>query len=108
MQYKIANKNIAELSDLEAKDTIEYFRNLKSVLPKNEYDIASEIIKSSISKINAIAKLGIGYLCINRSTLTLSGGEGRTRGITRGDGHDLASAEGVSLASDGGESALSG
>ncbi|MDA3952726.1 MAG: excinuclease ABC subunit UvrA [Bacteroidales bacterium] len=77
LQYKIANKNIAELSKLEAVETIEYFKNLNKQLSENDFEIASSIIKSCIKKLNAMIKIGLGYLSISRSTMTLSGGEGR-------------------------------
>ena len=77
LQYKIAGKNIADLSGLEAIESIKYFENLKNTLSENNYKIASEIIGSCLDKLNAMIKIGLGYLCINRSTTSLSGGEGR-------------------------------
>ncbi|NOQ26925.1 MAG: excinuclease ABC subunit UvrA [Bacteroidales bacterium] len=77
LEYKIANKNIAELSELETKESIEYFQNLNDRLSNNDYEIAFNIIKSCIDKLNAMIEIGLGYLSINRSTMTLSGGEGR-------------------------------
>lgn len=77
LEYKIANKNIAELSEIEAKESISYFENLNKSLSVKDYDIASEIIKSCIFKLNAMIKIGLGYLSIDRNTMTLSGGEGR-------------------------------
>jgi excinuclease ABC subunit A len=77
LRYKISDKNIAELSGLEAKESIGFFENFKNTLPEKDYTIASEIIKSCIFKLNAMIKIGLGYLSIDRNTMTLSGGEGR-------------------------------
>ncbi len=77
LQYKISGRNIAKLSDLEATESIKYFESLKNILPKNEHKVASKIIRSCLDKLNAMVKIGLGYLSINRGTMTLSGGEGR-------------------------------
>ncbi|HAF29613.1 MAG TPA: excinuclease ABC subunit A [Bacteroidales bacterium] len=77
LKYKIADKNIAELSSLEAKESILFFENLKNSLSQKDYTIASEILKSCMFKLNALINIGLGYLSANRSTMTLSGGEGR-------------------------------
>ncbi len=77
LQYKIAEKNIAELSDLETIKAIDYFKTLKAKLSKKELQIADQIIHTCLYKLNALNKIGLGYLSINRPTLTLSGGEGR-------------------------------
>ncbi|MCK5028346.1 MAG: excinuclease ABC subunit UvrA [Bacteroidales bacterium] len=77
LRYKVSNKNIAELSKLEANESILFFKNLNNTLSEKDYTIASEIIKSCIFKLNAMVKIGLGYLSIDRNTMTLSGGEGR-------------------------------
>ncbi len=77
LKYKIDDKNIAELSNLEIIKAINYFKTLKSKLSKKEFQIADQIILACLYKLNALNKIGLGYLSTSRSTLTLSGGEGR-------------------------------
>ncbi|MFC2104743.1 ATP-binding cassette domain-containing protein, partial [Bacteroidota bacterium] len=77
LQYKISGQTISELSDLEVRDSIQYFENLKNTFSKIEYQVANEIIKSCLNKLNTLVKVGLGYLNPSRSTMTLSGGEGR-------------------------------
>lgn len=77
LEYTIDGKNIAQLSDLEATESIDYFENLKNVLSEKEYKIAREIIRLCLEKLNALMKIGLGYLKPNRTTMSLSGGEGR-------------------------------
>lgn len=77
LKYTINEKNIAQLSNLEATESIHFFENLKNVLSGNEYKIAQEIIRACQEKLKALVDIGLGYLKPNRATLSLSGGEGR-------------------------------
>lgn len=77
LQFTIAGRNIAQLSDLEASKSIIYFEKLKQDLSQNDYQIATEIIRSCLNKLHALTKIGLGYLKASRNTMTLSGGEGR-------------------------------
>jgi len=77
LQYQIFGKNIADVSHLEALDAIKFFDNLKNHLSDKENKISSEIIRICTNKLNALVKIGLGYLSADRSTTTLSGGEGR-------------------------------
>lgn len=77
LRYKVANKNIAELADLEDAESIQFFKELSNSLPENKLKIASEIMRLCIDKLQAMINIGLGYLSASRSTMTLSGGEGR-------------------------------
>ncbi|MFC2151498.1 excinuclease ABC subunit UvrA [Bacteroidota bacterium] len=77
LQYKIDGKNIAELSDLEVKESIKFFENLKTIISTTEYQVVNEIICLCLNKLSALVKIGLGYLSPSRGTMTLSGGESR-------------------------------
>ncbi|MCB2197156.1 MAG: excinuclease ABC subunit UvrA [Bacteroidetes bacterium] len=77
LEYTIDGKNIAELSNLESTESLLFFENLKNKLSEKEHKIAQEIIRSCQDKLNALIEIGLGYLKPNRTTLSLSGGEGR-------------------------------
>ena len=77
LKYKIDGKSIHDISQFEATDAIGFFRNLEQKLNKSEFEIANDLIKSIIEKLQAMCQIGLGYLSANRTTMTLSGGEGR-------------------------------
>ena len=75
LDYKINNKNIAELSSLEIIESIDLFKKWQKLLPSKELTIVKEIIEEIIYKLNIINNLDLGYLTINQTTKSLSGGE---------------------------------
>jgi len=77
---KIANKNIAGLTDLNLKAAREFFKNLlnnkmKECLNNEEAMIANPILKEIVKRLNFLIAVGLEYLTLNRSAETLSGGE---------------------------------
>ncbi len=77
LQYKIANKSIAEISNLEASQCLVFFDSLTNHLSEKENKISADIIYACKDKLKALVKIGLGYLSADRSSTTLSGGEGR-------------------------------
>lgn len=77
LEYKIVNKNIAEISKLEATEALQFFNNIKNNLSDSELNISSDILKSVIERLESMCQIGLGYLSSDRTSLTLSGGEGR-------------------------------
>ena len=77
LNYRIAKKTIAEISQLEAKEALLFFNNLRSELSQSESKISEDIIRSVIEKLEAMCQIGLNYLRSDRSTMTLSGGESR-------------------------------
>ena len=73
LEYKINGNNIFDLSKMEIKDLLNYFKNLK--LLKEEKVIANPLIKEIISRLKFLNDIGLEYLTLNRQANTLSGGE---------------------------------
>ncbi|MEK7397080.1 MAG: excinuclease ABC subunit UvrA [Candidatus Poribacteria bacterium] len=73
LSFKISNKNIAELCSL----TISALGGFFSSLPLNEREtmIAKRIVHEIISRCNFLEDVGVGYLSLNRTAESLSGGE---------------------------------
>lgn len=67
------DKNIADLLSLSLSDLKVYFENLQ--FDDNERDSGKPIRHEIIKKIVVLEDLGLGYLELNRSADTLSGGE---------------------------------
>lgn len=75
--FKIDEKNIGELTQMDIDDLALFFENLPSKLSKSEMIIGKEIIKEINNRLSFIISVGLNYLTLNRSARSLSGGEGQ-------------------------------
>ncbi|MBC8768475.1 excinuclease ABC subunit UvrA [Arenibacter sp. BSSL-BM3] len=75
LYFKIANKNIADLSNLDITDLADFFSGLEKKLEGNQLKIAEEIIKEIKTRIQFLLDVGLDYLSLNRNSKSLSGGE---------------------------------
>lgn len=75
LHYYLDGKNIAEVSNLTLTELAEWIKQLPSKLNERQQNIAPEIIKEIHSRINFLLGVGIGYLSLNRPSMSLSGGE---------------------------------
>ena len=73
--FKIANKNIGELAQMDISDLAEWFSKVEETLSKKEQKIAVEILKEINARLGFIVEVGLTYLTLHRSAKTLSGGE---------------------------------
>jgi excinuclease ABC subunit A len=73
--FKINEKNISELCDLDISDLTNWFENINSYLSNKQTIIASEIIKEIRDRLNFLMNVGLNYLALSRSSKSLSGGE---------------------------------
>ena len=73
--FKLDDKNIAELAQLDIAELAEFFEDLNEKLTGNQKIIAEEIIKEISSRIKFLLDVGLDYLSLNRSSKSLSGGE---------------------------------
>lgn len=75
LQFKIAKKNIAEVSNLSLTDLYQWLEDLQTYFPEKKGIIAHEILKEIKTRLGFLLDVGLGYLNLNRATKTLSGGE---------------------------------
>ncbi|MEZ2414361.1 excinuclease ABC subunit UvrA [Muriicola sp. E247] len=75
LNFKIGDKNIAELAALDIAELATFFKGLENTLEGNQKIIAEEIIKEISSRIQFLLDVGLDYLSLNRSSKSLSGGE---------------------------------
>ncbi len=75
LYFKINEKNIGELTQMDIEELANWFSKLESHLTKNEITIGTEILKEIKSRLQFILQVGLNYLCLNRSANSLSGGE---------------------------------
>ena len=75
LNFKIDEKNIAELALLDISELADFFEGLSHKLEGNQQIIAEEIIKEIKTRIRFLLDVGLDYLSLNRSSKSLSGGE---------------------------------
>ena len=75
LYFKINDKNIFELADMDISDLVIWLEGIEKKLTKNQLKIGTEIIKEIRTRLSFLMEVGLGYLTINRSSATLSGGE---------------------------------
>lgn len=75
LNFKIHEKNIAELAHLDIAELADFFANLDDKLSANQFKIAEEILKEIRTRIQFLLDVGLDYLSLNRSSKSLSGGE---------------------------------
>ena len=77
LHYRLAGKNIHELASMDISNLHEWHLELDGHLTEKQRAIAGEIVKEIQSRIGFLLDVGLGYLSLNRSSVSLSGGEGQ-------------------------------
>ncbi len=75
LSYRIAGKNIYELSVMDLGELHNWIRNIDDKLTDKQRKIAVEIIKEISSRLQFLLNVGLEYLSLNRTSMSLSGGE---------------------------------
>ena len=75
LHFRIAGKNIAELSAMSISRLREWFDGVEKELTAKELKIAREILKEIRERLRFLTDVGLGYLSLGRASRTLSGGE---------------------------------
>lgn len=70
---RIGTRTIVDVVQMPVHRAAKYFSEL--VLPKSAAQIASEVIKEICARLEFMDAVGLGYLTLDRSSTTLSGGE---------------------------------
>jgi excinuclease ABC subunit A len=73
LSIKIQDINIGELGSMSIKNALFLINNLK--LTEREQTIASRVLKEVRDRLNFLERVGLDYLTLDRSSLTLAGGE---------------------------------
>lgn len=75
LHFRIDGKNIAELSNMDLSELKEWVDTVEQKMSKKQAKIASEILKEIRSRLGFLLDVGLDYLSLNRTSVTLSGGE---------------------------------
>ena len=75
LSYKIWDKNIAELANMDLDELREWLNEVEKHLDKQQQQIATEILKELRTRLDFLLDVGLDYLSLNRQSASLSGGE---------------------------------
>lgn len=75
LYFKIAQKSIGDLIQMDIESLIDWFKDLESQLTEKQKSIALEVLKEINTRLSFLQNVGLTYLSLNRSSRTLSGGE---------------------------------
>ena len=87
LQVRIADRHIAEVSELPVDRLIEWLSTLR--LSDFESQVAAHILKEARDRVQFLCDVGLNYLTLNRATRTLSGGEAQRIGLANSLGSQL-------------------
>ena len=73
--FKVDEKNIAELSNMNLDKLAVWFENIEKRLSNKQNAIAKDVLKEIRDRLQFLLDVGLTYLTINRSSKSLSGGE---------------------------------
>jgi excinuclease ABC subunit A len=75
LAVKVKNRGIADYVNLPISEALELFEAFE--LTERETMIASRVLREIRERLRFLYDVGVGYLTLNRSAATLSGGEGQ-------------------------------
>jgi len=84
---RIGDRNIAEISAMKIRDAAEFFRGLE--LPDHERLVGRTMLEQVQNRLSYLEEVGLGYLALDRTVRTLSGGELRRVALTAALGSSL-------------------
>lgn len=87
MYVKVGGKNIHQLLCMTVSELREFLHNVQ--LTENEHLIADKAIQEIDSRLKYIEDVGLGYLTLNRTSNTLSGGESQRVNLVNALGSSL-------------------
>jgi excinuclease ABC subunit A len=73
--FKVDEKNIAELSNLNLDKLHKWFSGVEDRLSNKQNQIAKDILKEIRERVQFLLDVGLTYLSLNRPSRSLSGGE---------------------------------
>ena len=87
LYVKVGGKNIHELLCMNVSQLLDFFENINL----SEYDakIVAKAIEEIVSRLRCIQDVGLGYLTLNRTSNTLSGGESQRINLVTALGSSL-------------------
>lgn len=87
LYVKIGDRHIGQLSEMPVKDLKKWFDGLQ--LNDYQKEVSKRILLEIYQRLQTLLDVGLGYLTLNRTANTLSGGESQRIQLTRSLGSNL-------------------
>ena len=87
LNVRVGGKNIRELVNMTIEDANRFFRDI--ALSKYEEDVAKRILEEIRKRLRFIDEIGLGYITLDRLSMTLSGGESQRINLATSLGSSL-------------------
>lgn len=75
LSFRIHDKNIYELASMDINELYNWLATVDAYLSSKQQQIAAEILKEIRTRLKFLLDVGLEYLSLNLSAVTLSGGE---------------------------------
>ena len=75
LYFRIHDKNIYQLATMDVSELYEWLLHVEPHLEEKQRRIAEEILKEICTRLKFLLDVGLDYLSLNRSSVSLSGGE---------------------------------
>ncbi|MAD97074.1 MAG: excinuclease ABC subunit A [Flavobacteriaceae bacterium] len=75
LYFKIDNKNISDLAQMDILELADWFAHIEEKLSEKQLIIGAEIIKEIHTRIQFLLDVGLDYLTLDRNSKSISGGE---------------------------------
>ena len=89
LHFRIHDKNIYELASMDINELYEWLENVEPHLDNKQQKIAAEILKELRTRLRFLLDVGLNYLSLNRTSVSLSGGESQRIRLTTQIGSQL-------------------
>jgi len=87
LSWRVGGRNIAEATQLKIDDALAFFNHLP--LTAHEQRLARAMLQQVRSRLGFLQQVGLGYLSLDRTLRTLSGGEAQRVALTSAMGSSL-------------------
>ena len=75
LHFRLHDKNIYELASMDISELYEWLQGVEEHLDSKQKVIAQEILKEIRTRLKFLLDVGLDYLSLNRTSVSLSGGE---------------------------------
>lgn len=90
LAFRVGGLNLAEICSLEIDAALEFFQQLAtSGLDQRQLAVGGELLEQVQMRLGYLRKVGLGYLTLDRTLRTLSGGEAQRTALTAALGSSL-------------------
>ena len=75
LAFRILDKNIGQLAEMDLTELQEWLQGLEARLDPRDATVAHDVLAEILKRLSFLVNVGVGYLSMNRSARSLSGGE---------------------------------